>query len=369
MFARLRRYFFLLRLSDGYLFLGIILLISFSLSAIYSLLLSQETPDFSFFQTQLIATIIGVICMTIVSLFDYRFFLSASKYLYLVAIIFLISVLLFGVSFRGTQGWLQIGGWHFQIVEGAKIALLLFLAHFFSHFGRKLNEFRYIFVSGLITVFLFFLVLLQPDFGSAVILFLLWLGYILIIGIKKKYIFFLVLTLLISISFGWFFFLKDYQKERVRIFLYPERDPLGQGYNISQAQIAIGSGQWFGRGIGFGPQSQLRFLPAAHTDFIIAVIAEELGFAGIMSVLFLYGLVFYRVFRMTQVAQDDPSVLLLLGIILLLFSEMFINIGMNIGLLPVAGIALPFLSYGGSSLVSSLFLIGLAQSVIIHKRM
>lgn len=357
-----------MRLGDGYLILGAILLLSFGLAAIYSLLLSQETPDFSLFHTQLFAAIIGIILMIVVSLIDYRFFLYGSKYLYMAAIVLLIGVLFVGVSFRGTQGWLQVGEWHFQVVEGVKIILLLFLAHFFSHFGRKLKEFRYIFASSLITFFLFFLVLLQPDFGSAAILFFLWVGYILIIGIGKKHLVLLALTLFVSIFFGWFFLLKDYQTERILTFLNPERDPLGQGYNMSQAQIAVGSGQWFGRGIGLGPQSQLRFLPAAHTDFIIAVIAEELGFAGIMSVLFLYGLIFYRIIRMARVVEDDASTLLLLGIILLLFSEMFINIGMNIGLLPIAGITLPFISYGGSSLVSSLFLIGLAQSVIIHKR-
>jgi rod shape determining protein RodA len=168
---------------------------------------------------------------------------------------------------------------------------------------------------------------------------------------------------------GWFFFFADYQKERLVTFFNPAHDSLGQGYNISQAIIAIGSGGIIGRGVGFGSQSQLKFLPEAQNDFIFAVIAEELGFVGICLVLALFSILFYRLFKAAREANSDFGIYLLLGITLLIFIEMFINIGMNIGVLPVIGISLPFLSYGGSAIVSTLMLVGVAQSIIIRSKL
>jgi len=168
---------------------------------------------------------------------------------------------------------------------------------------------------------------------------------------------------------GWFFFFADYQKDRIVTFLDPRANSLTQGYNITQAMIAVGSGRMIGRGIGFGSQSQLKFLPEAQNDFIFAVIAEELGFLGITLVIIFFAIFFFRLIKGIRSAPNDYGVYFLLGVITLIFIEMFINIGMNIGILPVIGISLPFLSYGGSAIVSSLILVGIAESIIIRSKL
>ncbi len=364
----LRRYFFLLKGMDGYLLLGAFLLMSFGLVAIYSLELGKNIPDFSFFKRQLLALLIGVILMLITTLIDYRFFLSSSKYFYIFSLFVLVAVLYSGISFRGTRGWFQFGGFNFQVVEMIKITLLFFLVSFFSRFGRRLQQFRYILLGGLFTFIPFFLVLLQPDLGSAMILFFLWIGFIFLVGTRKRNILILFFGILLAGVFAWNFVFEDYQKDRLTVFLHPAEDPLGAGYNVAQAQVALGSGGWVGRGIGLGTQSQLRFLPEAHTDFIIAVVGEELGFLGVSIVLFFYGFILYRLKRKATVVGDDASALLLYGVIILFFTQLFINMGGNLGLLPVTGIALPFLSYGGSSIIANFILIGLAESVIVHKK-
>lgn len=364
----LRRYFFLLKDIDGYLLLGTFLLISFGLVAIYSFELGKNIPDFSFFKRQFLAVVIGIILMLITAMIDYRFFLSSSKYFYILSLVVLVLVLYSGITFRGTRGWFQFGGFNFQVVEMVKITLLLFLVSFFSRFGRRLQEFRYVFLGGVFTFIPFFLVLLQPDLGSSMILFFLWIGFIFLVGTRRTNLLILFLGILFAGIFAWNFAFEDYQKDRLTIFLHPASDPLGAGYNVAQAQVALGSGGWVGRGIGLGTQSQLRFLPEAHTDFIIAVIGEELGFLGVSIVLFFYGFLLYRLKRKATALPDDSSALLLYGIIILFFTQMFINMSGTLGLLPVTGIALPFISYGGSSIIANFILIGFAESIIVHKK-
>lgn len=363
-----RKYIDYLKSFDWYIFFGTLFLVAFGMVAIYSFELGKEIPDFFFFKRQLLAAVMGIFIMFAMSFIDYRVLLSKSRYAYIFALILLTGVLLAGATFRGTRGWFTIAGFNFQVVELAKVILLVFLTSFFTRFGRSLHELRYIFASGFFTAIFFVLVLFQPDLGSALILFFLWLGYILLIGTKKKNFLILLGGFIFLVGIAWFGMLQDYQKHRIMTFIDPASDPQGQGYNITQARIAIGSGEWFGRGVGLGTQSQLRFLPAAHTDFIIAVVSEEFGFLGVMSVLFFYGFIFYRIVRAANIMKDDSSALLLLGVVILLSSQMFINIGMNVGLLPVTGIALPFMSYGGSSLFVSFLLIGIVESIIIHKR-
>jgi len=190
---------------------------------------------------------------------------------------------------------------------------------------------------------------------------------LIIIGIKRLHLLSIIAVILVLAFSSWFFFLQDYQKNRILTFIDPSRDPLGQGYNITQASIAVGSGQLVGRGLGYGSQSQLKFLPESQTDFIFAVIAEELGFIGVVIILFFWLIFFWRLIRGLKTCSNDFGVFLVLGISLLFIIHIFVNIGMNIGLAPVTGISLPFLSYGGSFLISSLFMVGLAQSVIIRK--
>jgi len=200
------------------------------------------------------------------------------------------------------------------------------------------------------------------------ILILLWLAMIFLAGFSKKYLAILLLAGVILGGAGWTFYLKPYQKERILTFANPSGSPLDQGYNVTQAMIAVGAGRWLGRGIGFGSQSQLKFLPESQNDFIFAVIAEELGFFGVILVLAFFVVFFYRATASLRRVKEDFSTFFILGAVSLIFIEMFINIGMNLGLLPVVGISLPFVSYGGSALISSLIMVGIMQSIIIRSR-
>jgi rod shape determining protein RodA len=229
---------------------------------------------------------------------------------------------------------------------------------------------KHLLFSGLSVLFFIILVLRQPDLGSALILFLFWSAMIAVVGFKKKYIITIGLVLVIVLLSGWAFFFEDYQKERIITFVNPSYyDQLDQGYNVTQAIIAVGSGGITGRGVGFGSQSQLKFLPEAQNDFIFAVIAEELGFLGFCLVLTLFAVFFYRMLSSIKKIDDDFGIYFIIGTTVLIFIEMFINIGMNIGILPVIGISLPFLSYGGSAIVSTLMLVGIVENIIIRSKM
>jgi rod shape determining protein RodA len=207
------------------------------------------------------------------------------------------------------------------------------------------------------------LTILQPDFGGAVTILAVWFLLMFVAGVRRRHLLALAVSALAIGLVGWFLFLQDYQKERVLTFIDPGRAPLTRGYNITQAKIAIGSGGLFGRGLGYGSQSQLRFLPEAQTDFIFAVIAEELGFVAVLAIFLLFLAIFRRALALASRSPDNFALFLALGLALNLFVGFTINVGMNLGLMPVTGIALPFLSAGGSSLLASWIIIGLIQSV------
>jgi len=354
---------------DWILFSATLLLISFGLVEIYSVALSQDALSLLNFYKQIISVAVGIILLFLFSFFDYYNLRSYNRYLYIFGILLLSAVLIFGRTIRGTRGWFYFGNFSLQPVEFVKILLIIFLARYFSGAAIKIKPMKHLILSGL-GVFLFvFLVLNQPDFGSAMILFLVWVSMVAIAGFKMKYLLIIALILIVAIMGGWLFFFKDYQKQRIITFLNPAFDPLNQGYNITQAIIAIGAGGITGRGVGFGSQSQLKFLPEAQNDFLFAVIAEELGFLGISLVLFFFSVFFYRMLINIKRVNNDFGIYFLIGVMVLIFIEMFINIGMNIGILPVIGISLPFLSYGGSAIVSSLILVGIAESIIIRSKL
>jgi rod shape determining protein RodA len=259
-------------------------------------------------------------------------------------------------------------GFSLQPVEFIKIIVIIFLARYYSGVSIKLSPFKHLVFSGLGVIVFVILVMMQPDFGSALLLFFLWAGMLIVSGFKKKYLLIIAMVLLLTFTSGWFFFFKDYQKQRLMTFLDPSADAMDEGYNITQAMIAVGSGGLIGRGIGFGSQSQLKFLPESQNDFIFAVIAEELGFLGVSLVITFFGIIFYRLIKAARQITNDFGVYFLLGSCILLFIEMFINIGMNIGIMPVVGISLPFLSYGGSAIISSMVLIGICESIIIRSK-
>ncbi len=359
----LSRYFSFLKRFDWVLATSVFLLLVLSLVALYSISLSKTPPDFLNFNKQLIFIFVGLAAFFVLSILDYKWLSFYSFIIYGAAAVLLIAVLIFGQVIRGTQGWFGFGWFNFQPVEVAKLAMIIFLAKYFSRGAHEIFNFKYIAISGVFSGVLIGLVLLQPDFGSALVLFLLWLAILFLIGIKRSHLILLLVLVAALLAGSWFFVFQDYQKERVMSFFDASRDPLGRGYNIIQAQIAVGSGQMLGRGIGFGPQSQLRFIPESQTDFIFAVLAEELGFLGAALILALWGVIFWRIVRIARRARDDFSLFFAAGAAIVFLIQIFINIGMTVGVAPVTGISLPFLSYGGSALVVNLAMIGILESI------
>ncbi len=353
---------------DWILFSSVLLLVCFGLIEIYSIALGQGATDLLNFKKQIFFCFLGFALLFLFAFIDYHNLRSLSNYFYIFGIILLVGVLFFGETIRGTRGWFSFGNFSLQPVEFIKFFIILFLARYFSGVSIKVNTLKHFFISGGGILILILLVLGQPDFGSALILFLLWLSMIVLAGFNRKYL--IVIFLIISMlgSLAWGFYFKPYQKERILTFLNPSANSLDQGYSITQAIIAIGSGGLFGRGLGFGSQSQLKFLPESQTDFIFAVVSEELGFLGAFLVLLFFVIFFYRCIINLKKINNDFGIFFILGAMSLIFIEMFINIGMNIGILPVVGIALPFLSYGGSAMIANLILVGVVESIIIRSK-
>lgn len=359
----LRKLFFSFRTYDWWLATFVLILIIFGIVIIYSVGINSDTSDLSRFYKQIIYGVIGIVLMLLVSSIDYRIFNNYAYILYGIGFVLLLGVLIFGSTVRGTTGWFIIGPLSFQPVELTKIILVVFMARFFSIKTFEMDKIGNILLSAAFAGLFVLLVIMQPDLGSALIFMSLWLGFILLSNIKKSQLLVLFLILLILASSSWFILLKDYQKERILTFVNPASDSLNTGYNVIQSIIAVGSGKFMGRGLGLGPQSQLNFLPEQEADFIFAVIAEELGFIGAFFIILLLSLIFFRIWQITKKSQDDFTLYLANGILIILFVQTVINIGMNIGLMPVTGLPLPWVSAGGTSLVINLILIGILESV------
>ncbi len=353
---------------DWVLFFIVLILLSFGLAEIYSVALGQDSLNLDFFKKQLIFIAIGFALFLFFLFFDYFNLVSLSSYVYIFGVLILVAVLLFGVEIRGTKGWFSLGTFNIQPLEFIKIVLIVFLAKYFSSTSAKINPLKHLFFSGLGTFILAGLILAQPDFGGALILLALWGSLILIAGFKKRYFAIIIAIVVFIFALGWLFFFEDYQKNRIATFLNPSFNPLEQGYNVTQAIIAVGSGGVMGRGIGFGSQSQLKFLPESQNDFIFAVISEELGFLGVSLVLLLFTVFFLKSIYLLRNIKNDFGIFFILGVVVLIFIEMFINIGMNIGILPVVGISLPFISYGGSAIISKMIMFGIMQNIIIKSK-
>ena len=356
---------------DWVLIGAIILLLAIGLLSIASAS-EARTGVFTIFKKQLIFAVIGVVLLLFFSSLDYRFLRNYPAIilsLYLFLIFFLTLLLFVGNKIRGSVSWFQFGsaagGLNFEPVEITKFVLIALLAKYFSSRHIDFGLSRHIIISGIYVFIPTTLVLLQPDLGSAVLIVVIWVAVMLISGIRLRHL--LVLLLIFSVLAGssWMFFLKDYQKTRILTFFEPRKDPLGSGYNVLQSIIAIGSGGFWGKGLGHGSQSQLNFLPEQHTDFIFATIAEEWGFLGISFILVLWGIVFWRLFVTAIKASTNFARLFTFGFIILLLAHVFINIGMNMGIVPVTGIPLPLLSYGGSSLITTLVAFGIIQNIKI----
>lgn len=352
-----------------------ILLTLFGLISIFSSsggIIHKEEPNSNYllnFYKQIIFFVVGIFLMIFFTFFDWRIF-KHDPYLlltiYLLSNILLIGLIFFAQEIRGTKSWYQFGIFSFGPIEIIKISTLLILAKYFSQRHIELYDIRHIIISGIYVGIPSFLIFIQPDIGSVFLLISMWLGILIISGIKLRHFFILSIFFIFFIFFAWSFLLKDYQKERIISFFSEGKDYLGAGWNRNQAIIAIGSGGIFGRGIGGGTQTQYGFLPESKTDFIFAAIAEETGFIGVILLLFLLSLLLWRIFKIAQAADNNFVRLFAGGFGILLGIQSFVHIGMNVGILPIVGLPLPFVSYGGSELISFYITLGILQSMRMH---
>lgn len=350
------------------LLLAAVALAAIGLLAIYGIGVSRSTPNLFQFQKQLVALSLGVVVALGLGYVDYRHIRSLALPLGAAGSIMLIGVLILGSSNRNGGLWFTIGAISFQPVELAKVILAIFLAAYLArHVHRRLTWIEFI-GSIAATALYMALVLLQPDFGSAMVFVALWGSMALFCGLPR-HAWWISLLVLVSIAgLLWGFGLRQYQRDRITSFIHPASDPYGASYNVTQARIAIGSGGWFGKGIGEGSQARLRFLPEASTDFMFAVLGEELGFVGLSVVLGLFGFILYRMILIGYLSGDPFAALLMVGNAAVMLFHLLINAGMNLGLLPVTGIPLPFASGAASSLISVFMTVGLAESIAVRKR-
>jgi rod shape determining protein RodA len=326
------------------------------------------------FTKQLMWVGVGLLFMFLASRFDYRKIRPAIILLYIFAFLTLFLVLIMGRTIMGAQRWIDLGEISFQPSELGKFALILLLAKYYSSRGiydvggaiPRAAILRALGIPLFLTLLLTGLVLVQPDLGTAIVYLFVFLSVAYLADISGRYLFGLIGMGLVFMPFFWNF-LKDYQKSRLLVFLNPNIDPLGAGYTVIQSKIAIGSGRFFGKGWMAGTQSQLNFLAERHTDFIFSVIGEEWGFMGSLALLVLYGLLIFMILKVSDVAKDTFGRLFCVGVAALLFFHAFINIAMNVGVSPVVGLPLPFISYGGSSLVINIVAIGIVLNIARQK--
>ncbi len=323
-----------------------------------------------FFGKQIIWFIISVTVFFGLSFFDYRFLRKTTVLLPLFLFsVGILSLLFFtGSVFQGAQSWFNLGFLSFQPSDFIKLVLVLLLAKYFARRHIEIANIRHILVSGFYALIFFLLVLVQPDFGSAIIIFFIWLGMVLVSGISKKHLFMVFLCGVLTFAGLWFNVFENYQKQRIMTFINPMTDIQGAGYNAYQSTIAVGSGQLLGKGVGFGTQSRLQFLPEYETDFIFAAFAEEWGLLGVLLLFIFYGILVWRVLVNATYGSSNFEVLYGLGIAIIFISHFTIHVGMNIGLLPVTGITLPFMSYGGSHLLMEYTALGILMGMRKYAR-
>lgn len=388
----------------GMLIMGFLALYSTSAS------IPQSSGGLNYFQSQLIWLIVGLVALLVAFFIPSRIYANYSYGIYGLALILLLAVLLINGGGTGAQRWINLGFINFQPSELAKIAVLLATANYLTNSNSDLNKFKNFFI---VTTLFFFpafvLILRQPDLGTALVFLVLILPVFYWAGLKGGNILLYVAPLFVLMaSFNFYLFLfamlilvaylyfskrslltgvavflinicvgmitpvlwnnlREYQQQRIKIFLNPEADPLGAGYQIIQSKVAIGSGGFFGKGFLNGSQTQLRFLPEQHTDFIFAVVGEEFGFFGVFIGLLLFAIFLINAFKIADMQRSRFNGIVAIGIATLIAFHMIVNIGMTSGLLPVTGLPLPFISYGGSAMVVNLSMVGLLLNFYRHR--
>lgn len=327
---------------------------------------SAEMP-IDYFPRQAAWVGIGILLLIVVMSIDYHVLMDFSVVLYGLGLVSLILVLFIGVERGGAANWIQVGPWQFQPSEFAKLATALFAARYLAGLNMRHLGLRQIFTVALIVGVPIFLVAIEPDMGGAAMYTPLLAGMLLVAGVRLRL---LIVAVLLAIVLGagvWTFGTQGYQRQRVLTFLNPGSDPLGAGYQVRQSKIAVGSGELVGKGYMRGSQSQLRFLPARHTDFILAVLAEEWGFLGVLTVLGLYALYIRSAARIAMRARDRAGILVVTGLLSIVCFHVLYNSAMVVGFLPNTGIPLPFLSYGGSFTMVNFIATGIILGVDLRR--
>ena len=351
------------RKFDYFLFGSVVILCVFGIVMIQSAVagtvgLAQNV------QKQIIYVSLGLVIIIVAALIDYHYWASLSRIMYITTVIFLIAIFVYGTARYGSARWMDTGFFSIQPSELGKIVLILVLADYFAETYYEKHDVRWVLKSLLITLGIVIWILLQPNLSTSIVIFVIWFSLLWICKLPIKYIFTFLLIILVTAAIAFPFF-PNYQKARVVNFIMPDPNArYGDTYNVDQALITIGSGGLVGQGYGHGSQVQLRFLKVRHTDFIFSAMAEEFGFVGTTIIIGLLIFVIIRCFRAARIASDMYGSLIAYGFSILFFFQTAVNIGVNLNIIPVTGLTLPFISYGGSSLLSLVLGIGLIESVV-----
>jgi rod shape determining protein RodA len=381
-----------LRRLDWLLFAAVLALCLYGLLMIYSATRAAQAtgiaPPSEFVQRQALWLLLGIVAFTLTLLWDYERITSWHLLPYAAVLLLLLAVLSIGQAPTGAARWIALGNFRLQPSELAKIAVILSLAAFLSRRMEAIGRLRVALSSLLIPAAPVLLVLIQPDFGTALVIIAIWFGALYLAGARVGHLALVFACGLVLFGLLWnldrlpldrvrpalhgntlsHVALKDYQKRRLTIFLHPQADPLGAGYHVIQSRVAIGSGQLLGRGLFQGTQSRLHFIPERHTDFVFSVVGEELGLIGALALLAPYFFLFWRGLRIALRARDSLGTLLAAGAVSMLIFHTIVNLGMSINILPITGLPLPFVSYGGSNLLASFIAFGLLQNVHVRQQ-
>ncbi len=323
--------------------------------------MSSFTGQDPFFVRQAIWILMGVGVFFAASTVNWRFLRRSgvAAGIFIALLVPLALLLVLGHATLGAKSWFNLGVAAFQPAEFIALALIVLLAKYFSRRHTEIRNIRHIFISGAYAAVVFVLVALQPDFGGSIIIFLMWLGMVFVSGISLRHLAAVFLVGLTVFAGLWLFGFREYQKERILTFIHPLADVQGAGYNAYQSTVAVGSGELFGKGIGYGTQSKLRFLPEYQTDFIFAAFAEEWGLIGVCIIFALYGILFWRIISVASRGATNFETLFALGVLFYFLAHFTLHVGINMGLLPVTGTTIPFMSYGGSHLIVEFLALGM----------
>jgi rod shape determining protein RodA len=355
------------RQFDFWLYGSVLLLSIFGVVMIRSAIAGNEvlTP---LINRQMLYVGIGAVVILIIAAIDYHYWASLTRLMYVFAVASLLIIFIVGQATFGAARWLDVGVFGIQPSELAKIIIVLVLADYFSSTREKERNIRWIATSLLLTLGIVVWIILQPDLSTSIVIMVIWFALLWLSGLPPRYLIVFGVLGLIAAAVG-FPFLEDYQQQRVITFAFPDPEArYGNTYNVDQALISIGSGGLFGQGYGHGSQVQLRFLKVRHTDFIFSAMAEEFGFVGTTLVLLLLCFVLIRCLRAVRLAPDLYGSLIAFGFAVIIFFQMIVNVGVNLNVIPVTGLTLPFISYGGSSLLSLSLGIGLVESVALRRK-